>query len=211
MLSAPGGGETVTFAAIVAAGYLLGSCPWGYWLVRLFHGEDVRNQGSGATGASNVWRAYGPRLGLAVLALDVLKGFVPAFVGVHQVSTLCGILAGAAAMAGHYRPPFLGFRKGGKMVATAGGVVIAVAPWVALTVAAIWMITFGLTRYTSVASILAAVALPIAAVAFGYPPEVIAFCGISTLAIVWLHRGNLRRLRAGTENRFQRRSPAAQS
>jgi glycerol-3-phosphate acyltransferase PlsY len=210
MLPAPGG-ETLTFAAIVAAGYLLGSCPWGYWLVRLFHGEDVRSQGSGATGASNVWRAYGPRLGLVVLALDVLKGFVPAFVGVHQVSTLCGILAGAAAMAGHYRPAFLRFRKGGKMVATAGGVVIAVAPWVALAAAAIWLLAFALTRYTSVASVVAAFALPVAAVAFGYPAEVIAFTAVSTLAIVWLHRGNLRRLRAGTENRFRRRSPAALS
>jgi glycerol-3-phosphate acyltransferase PlsY len=205
------GGETLTFAAIVAAGYLLGSCPWGYWLVRLFHGEDVRSQGSGATGASNVWRAYGPRLGIAVLGLDVLKGFLPAFVGVHEISTLCGILAGAAAMAGHYRPPFLRFRKGGKMVATAGGVVIAVAPWVALAAAAIWLVAFALTRYTSVASIAAAFALPVAAVGFGYPAEVIAFTAASTLAIVWLHRGNLRRLRAGTENRFRRRSPAALS
>jgi glycerol-3-phosphate acyltransferase PlsY len=205
------GGETVTFVVIVAAGYLLGSCPWGYWLVRLFHGEDVRSQGSGATGASNVWRAYGPRLGLAVLALDVLKGFVPAFVGVHEVSTLCGILAGAAAMAGHYRPPFLRFRKGGKMVATAGGVIIAVAPWVALAIMAVWLATFAVTRYTSVASIVSAFALPVAAWAFGYPPEVIAFAGVSAVAIIWLHRGNLRRLRAGTENRFHRRSPAAQS
>ena len=210
MLPAPGG-ETVTFAAIVAAGYLLGSCPWGYWLVRLFHGADVRSHGSGATGASNVWRAYGPRLGIAVLLLDVLKGFVPAFVGVHQVSTLCGILAGAAAMAGHYRPAFLGFRKGGKMVATAGGVVIAVAPWVALAIAAVWLVTFALTRYTSVASIVSAFALPLAAWGFGYPDEVIAFTLISAAAIVWLHRGNLRRLRAGTENRFRRRSRAALS
>jgi glycerol-3-phosphate acyltransferase PlsY len=206
MLSVPGGGETLTFAAIVAAGYLLGSCPWGYWLVRLFHGADVRSQGSGATGASNVWRAYGPKLGLAVLLLDVLKGFIPAFVGVHEVSTLCGILAGAAAMAGHYRPLFLRFRKGGKMVATAGGVMIAVAPWVAVTVAALWLVTFAITRYTSVASIVSAFALPIAAVAFGYPDEVIAFTAIAAVAIVWLHRGNLRRLKAGTENRFHRRS-----
>ena len=179
--------------------------------MRLFRGEDVWRQGSGATGASNVWRAYGPRLGLAVLALDVLKGFVPAFVGVHQVSTLCGILAGAAAMAGHYRPPFLRFAKGGKMVATAGGVAIAVAPWVALVVAAIWLVTFALTRYTSVASIVSASALPIAAVAFGYPAEVIAFTAISAVAVIWLHRGNLRRLRAGTEHRFRGRRPAALS
>jgi glycerol-3-phosphate acyltransferase PlsY len=211
MLTVPGGRETVKFALIVAAGYLLGSCPWGYWLVRLFHGADVRSQGSGATGASNVWRAYGPRLGITVALLDVLKGFIPAFVGVHEVSTLCGILAGAAAMAGHYRPVFLGFKRGGKMVATAGGVVIAVAPWVALVVAALWLVTFAITRYTSVASIVAAFALPLAAWAFGYPNESIAFTAIAAVAIIWLHRGNLKRLRAGTENRFHRRSQATVS
>jgi glycerol-3-phosphate acyltransferase PlsY len=201
----------VTFAAIVLAGYLLGSCPWGYWLVFLLRGEDVRRQGSGATGASNVWRAYGARIGLVVLALDVLKGFIPAFVGLHEVSPLCGILAGAAAMAGHARPLFLRFEKGGKMVATAGGVVIAVAPWAALIIGGVWLVTFALTRYTSVASIVSAVALPLAAAALGYPAAVIAFTAISAAAIVWLHRGNLRRLRAGTENRFRLRRSAALS
>ena len=166
-------------------------------------GEDVRRQGSGATGASNVWRAYGRTARARRSRLDVLKGFVPAFVGLHEVSALCGILAGAAAMAGHARPLFLRFAKGGKMVATAGGVVIAVAPWVALAIGVVWLATFALTRYTSVASIVSAVALPLAAAAFGYPAEVIAFTAISAAAIVWLHRGNLRRLRAGTENRFR--------
>jgi len=71
----------MTFAGIVAAGYLLGSCPWGYWLVRLFRGEDVRRRGSGAIGASNVWRAYGRRRGHARGCPDTQKGFVPAVVG----------------------------------------------------------------------------------------------------------------------------------
>jgi glycerol-3-phosphate acyltransferase PlsY len=146
-----------------------------------------------------------------VLALDVLKGFVPAFVGLHQVSTLCGILAGAAAMAGHYRPIFLRFRRGGKMVATACWVVLAVGPWVALAIAAVWLVTFAVTRYTSVASIVSAFALPLAAWGFGYPTEVVVFTAVSAVAVVWLHRGNLRRLRAGTENKFRRRSRAALS
>ena len=119
----------MTFAGIVVFGYLLGSCPWGYWLVRVFHHADVRKLGSGSIGASNVWRAYGPQARRSRSSLlDVLKGFVPAFVGVLAVSHLCGILAGAAAMAGHARPLFLRFEKGGKMVATGGGVVIAIAP-----------------------------------------------------------------------------------
>jgi glycerol-3-phosphate acyltransferase PlsY len=201
----------VTFAGIVAFGYLLGSCPWGYWLVRIFRGEDVRSRGSGATGASNVWRTYGPRLGLAVMALDVLKGFVPALVGVLAVSNLCGILAGAAAMAGHARPVFLRFARGGKMVATAGGVLFAVAPWVAVVAGAVWLATFAISRYPSVASIVSAIALPIAAVALGYDVSVIVFAALAGVAIIVLHRSNLRRLRAGTENRVRLRGTAHQT
>ena len=200
----------MTFALVVAAGYLAGSCPWGYWLPRLFRGEDVRKHGSGAIGGSNVWRTYGRSLAIPVILLDALKGFAPAFAGVHWVSHLCGILAGAAAMAGHVRPLFLRFAKGGKMVATGGGVLCAVCPWVALVVAGIWAATFLISRYTSLASIVSAFALPVMTVVFGYPWPVIAFAGITGAAVVFLHRGNLRRLRAGTENRFRglRRRPA---
>jgi len=198
----------VTFAAIVAFGYLLGSCPWGYWLVRVFRGEDVRRHGSGGIGASNVWRAYGRRLGIPVVALDTLKGFVPALVGVLLVSHLCGILAGAAAMLGHARPIYLRFEKGGKMVATAGGVLFAVAPLVALAIGGLWLLVFELSRYTSLASIVAAVALPLVAFALGSGLPVIVFTAVTGLAIVFLHRANLRRLRAGTENRFGLRRTA---
>jgi glycerol-3-phosphate acyltransferase PlsY len=199
----------LTFAAIVVAGYLLGSCPWGYWLVRIFRGEDVRRHGSGGIGASNVWRGYGRRLGIPVVLLDALKGFAPALVGVLAVSHLCGILAGAAAMLGHARPLWLRFEKGGKMVATAGGVLFAVCPWVALAVGALWIATFLIGRYASVASIVAALALPLVAWATGYPLVVVVFCGLAGLGIVVLHRANLKRLRAGTEHRFRFRGPAS--
>jgi acyl phosphate:glycerol-3-phosphate acyltransferase len=200
----------VTFALIVVAGYLAGSCPWGYWLPRIFRGEDVRRHGSGSIGASNVWRTYGRGLALPVLALDALKGFAPALAGVLLVSHLCGILAGAAAMAGHARPLYLRFERGGKMVATAGGVLFAVAIWAALALGAIWIATFVLTRYTSVASVASAVSLPVLVIAFGYPWPVIAYAVLTGAAIIFLHRANLRRLRAGTENRFRglRRRPA---
>jgi glycerol-3-phosphate acyltransferase PlsY len=138
-----------------------------------------------------------------VIALDVLKGFAPAFVGVILVSHLCGILAGAAAMLGHARPLYLRFEKGGKMVATGGGVLFAVCGWVALAAGGIWIATFLLSRYTSVASVVSAVALPVLAVVFGYPWPVIAFASVTGASIVFLHRANLRRLRAGTENRFR--------
>ncbi len=198
----------MTFAAIVAFGYLLGSCPWGYWLVRIFRGEDVRRRGSGGIGASNVWRLYGRRLGLPVVVLDILKGFVPALLGVLLVSHLCGILAGAAAMLGHARPLYLRFEKGGKMVATGGGVLFAVAPLVALVAGGVWLLTFALSRYTSLAAIVSAVALPVVAAVLGYPLPVILFTLCAAAAVVFLHRSNLRRLRAGTENRFHYRRPA---
>src|SRR5947209_9115610 len=161
----------MTFAAVVVLGYLLGSCPWGYWLVRLIRHEDIRTVGSGNIGATNVWRTYGRWLGVPVVLLDTLKGFIPALVGVLLVSPphLAGICAGAAAMLGHWRPLFLRFAKGGKMVATCGGVFFAVAFWVAITAGLLWLAVFLVIRYASVASILAGIALPIAAAIYGYP------------------------------------------
>jgi glycerol-3-phosphate acyltransferase PlsY len=202
----------LTFALIVVAGYLAGSCPWGYWLPLVFRGEDVRRHGSGSIGGSNVWRTYGRSLGIPVIALDALKGFAPALAGAIVVSHLCGILAGAAAMLGHARPLYLRFEKGGKMVATGGGVLFAVCGWVALAAGVIWAATFLLSRYTSLASVVSAVSLPVLAVAFGYPWPVIAFAAVTGASVVFLHRANLRRLRAGTENRFRGlRRPAGPS
>lgn len=194
----------MSFAAVVVLGYLLGSCPWGYWLVRLVKHEDIRRVGSGNIGATNVWRTYGRVLGIPVVLLDTLKGFVPALVAMLFVSPhhLAGVIAGAAAMLGHWRPLFLRFAKGGKMVATCGGVFFGVAIWVAVTAGLVWLTTFLVFRYASVASILAGIALPIAAIVYGYPLSVILFAAAAAGAILFLHRANLRRLRAGTESRF---------
>jgi glycerol-3-phosphate acyltransferase PlsY len=198
----------VSFAAVVVLGYLLGSCPWGYWLVRLVKHEDIRKVGSGNIGATNVWRTYGRRLGVPVVLLDVLKGFVPALLGTMYVSPLAGIVAGAAAMLGHWRPLFLRFERGGKMVATCGGVFFGVAVWVALSAGLAWLLVFLTTRYASLASIVAGIALPVFALIYGYPTEVVVFGAIAAGAILFLHRANLGRLRAGTENRFHFRRPA---
>ena len=194
----------MSFVAVVLFGYLLGSCPWGYWLVRAVKHEDIRQVGSGNIGATNVWRTYGKSLGIPVVFLDALKGYIPALVAMQFVSPpyLAGIAAGGAAMLGHWRPLYLRFAKGGKMVATCGGVFFGVAPWVALAAGVVWLVAFVAFRYASVASILAGVTLPVAAVAFGYPISVIVFALAAFGAILFLHRGNLRRLRAGTESRF---------
>jgi len=200
----------MTFAGLVVLGYLLGSCPWGYWLVLLVKHEDIRKVGSGNIGASNVWRTYGRWLGVPVVVLDTLKGFIPAVLGMLLVYPhhLSGICAGAAAMLGHWRPLFLRFAKGGKMVATCGGVFFGVAIWVALTAGLVWLAVFVTTRYASVASVVAGIALPVAAALYGYPISVVLFGVAAAGAIVYLHWGNLRRLRAGTEHRFHLRRTA---
>ena len=190
-------------AALVAAGYVSGSLTWGYWLVRIFRGEDIRTKGSGNIGASNVLRVYGAKLGLPAMVLDTAKGFAPAFAATMVVGHGAGVLAGAAAMLGHWRPLFLGFKRGGKMVATAGGAFFGVAPLVALCGAGIWLVVFGLTRYASVASMTAAASLALSAWLLGEPWPVIAFGGAAGVGVVFLHRANIARLRRGEENRFK--------
>jgi glycerol-3-phosphate acyltransferase PlsY len=200
----------VAFAGLVLLGYLLGSCPWGYWLVLLVRHEDIRRTGSGNIGATNVWRTYGWKLGLPVVILDTLKGYVPALLGMLYVSPhhLSGIIAGAAAMLGHWRPLFLRFARGGKMVATCGGVFFGVAPLVAFTAGVVWILAFLVFRYASVASILAGLALPVFAIVYGEPLSVVVFGALAFAAILFLHRANVGRLRAGTENRFAFRRTA---
>src|SRR5262249_14565508 len=177
-----------TWGVFAIAGYLAGSLPFGYWLVRLTKGVDIRTVGSGNIGASNVWRTYGRRLGLLVVLLDTAKGFVPALTGTLVHSQTAGVVAGAAAMLGHWRPLFLRFAKGGKMVATTGGAFLGVAPAVGGIAAGIWLLLFAITRYASVASIGAALSLPFVAAALGFDWSVIAFGALAGVGVLVLHR-----------------------
>jgi glycerol-3-phosphate acyltransferase PlsY len=192
-------------ALLVTGGYLAGSLPFGYWLVRALRDVDIRTVGSGNIGATNVWRTFGPALGLPVVLLDTLKGLVPALVGMLVAGSLWGVLAGAAAMLGHSRPLFLRFERGGKMVATCGGAFFGVAPLVAVTALASWIIIFLLLRYASVASIVAGLLLAPLAVGLGEPWPVWGFGAIAGIAVLVLHRANLQRLVRGKEHRFQLR------
>src|SRR5213595_1674877 len=193
---------------LVAAGYVLGSMPWGYWLPWLVKHDDVRRRGSGNIGGTNVWRVYGWRLGLPVIFLDTAKGFAPALVATLVVSHLAGVLAGAAAMLGHWRPLFLRWQRGGKMVATCGGAFLGVAPVVGGIGAGVWILVFLLFRYASLASMLAALSLPVIAVLLGEPWPVVAFAAFAAVAVILLHRANIARLRSGTESRFRFRRTA---
>src|SRR5881227_2606005 len=164
--------------------------PWGYWLVRLVKRDDIRRHGSGNVGGTNVWRVYGWRLGLPVVLLDTLKGFAPALVATLTVSHLAGVLAGGAAMLGHWRPLFLRWQRGGKMVATCGGAFLGVAPIVGGIGAGVWILCFLAFRYASLASMVGACSLPVAAALIGEPWPVIAFAAFAAVAVVVLHRAN---------------------
>ena len=199
----------MTEALAVLGGYLLGSMPFGYWVPRLLRGEDIRTKGSGNVGASNVFRVYGRSLGIPVAALDMAKGFAAALLGLWAGGALIGVLAAGAAMIGHARPVFLRFEKGGKMVATAGGAALALAPLALLCCVGLWLLVFVVTRYASLASIVAALGLAVFVVVFGYPWPVVAFGVAGAVAVIALHRQNIRRLVGGTEHRFElRRSPS---
>ena len=135
---------------------------------------------------------------------------MPVLIATLAVGHVAGALAGGAAMLGHWRPLFLGFAKGGKMVATCGGALLGLAPVVGLAGALVWIAVFAVTRYASVASIIAALSLPVSALILEEPWPVLVFVSAAALGVLILHRGNLARLRAGTETRTHlRRKPAA--
>jgi acyl phosphate:glycerol-3-phosphate acyltransferase len=194
-------------ALLTVIGYVAGSMPWGYWLVRIFKGTDIRTVGSGNIGGTNVWRVYGKKLGLPVVLLDALKGFVPALVATKIEGHGAGVLAGGAAMLGHWRPMFLRWQRGGKMVATCGGAFLGVAPLVGGVAAGVWIVVFLALRYASVSSIVAAASLPLWSWLLGYPWPVTAFAGFAAVGVALLHRANVGRLIRGEENRFRFRRP----
>jgi len=185
--------------------------PWGYWLPRAVAGVDIRTVGSGNTGATNVWRTFGFKLGLAVALLDIAKGVAAALVGRWLGDDLVAVLAGVAALAGHWRPLFMRFTRGGKIVATTGGVALAVAFFPALAAAGTWIVVFLAARYASLASMVAALSLPLYTLLLRPSWPVVAFTGGAAVAIVVLHRSNIARLLAGTEHRIElrRRRPGA--
>ena len=190
--------------------YLLGSIPTGYLLVRAFHGEDVRTTGSGNIGATNVARSGSKGLGIATLLLDVLKGVLAVAVAKHFAQTLgfpsgydLEAVAGLVAVIGHIFPVWLGFR-GGKGVATAFGVFLALMPLTAVIALLIFAVVFALTRYVSLASMVAAVSLGILCVVMDSRRRLIVdlvYLAMPLLVVV-KHHGNISRLMAHTEPRF---------
>jgi glycerol-3-phosphate acyltransferase PlsY len=198
----------VTEVVLVAAAYLAGSLPFGYWLVRVLRGQDIRTLGSRNTGATNVWRNCGWKLGVATLVLDVAKGALPVLAARHWSGTGTAALAGIVAMLGHGYPVLLGF-GGGKGVATGAGASLALFPWGVLVAVAVFALALVTLRFVSVASMLGGAAFLVAAVAFGSDWPVIAFAALAFVFVAYRHRANIGRLRAGTEPRARlRRAPS---
>ncbi len=202
-----------TLAVVAASSYLMGSIPFGYILVRLFQGIDVRSIGSGNIGATNVARTGGKKLAIVTLLLDAFKGWLPVFLVLHipcvhkgsvtELHTLA-TLAALAAVLGHMFPVWLGF-KGGKGVATGLGVFLALAPLAVLIAVALFAVVVAFTRYVSLGSIVAAAAFPVALWWLerdAFPPAALALCAAVALLVIVRHHQNIGRLLAGTESRF---------
>ena len=187
---------------MVLSAYLIGSIPTGLIFGKLIWKKDLRRLGSRNIGATNAWRVIGKKAGVLIFLLDFLKGQIGALLGLLILGTPSAmVLAGFFAIVGHVFPLFLGF-KGGKGVATAVGVLAMLMPKIMAIVVVVWLVLVLLTRYVSVASIAAAVLTPILAACFKVPDVFFAFALASAVVIVWRHRENLARLKAGRENRF---------
>ncbi|NBS05811.1 MAG: glycerol-3-phosphate 1-O-acyltransferase [Verrucomicrobia bacterium] len=183
--------------------FFLGSLPFGHWLA-LFFNVDLRKQGSGNTGATNVSRVLGKKWGYLVFALDFAKGWLPVFFSGHlgNLSDPWVVASGGCAVLGHVFTPWLGFR-GGKGVATSAGILVGLSPWVALGVGILWWIIFQLSRTVSVASLGAATAFPILVAWLSPQRAALQWASLGLAGLVWLrHRDNIQRIFQGKEKRF---------
>jgi len=197
-------------AVAVVLSYVSGSIPAAY-LAGTWSGVDLRAHGSGNLGATNVLRVLGPRIGMLVFAVDIAKGalpvrLLPPLTGMSgDTRTWIGVACGVAAIVGHIRPVFLGFGKGGKGVATACGVFLALAPIEAALSLLIFTVVVLASGYVSLASLTAASALPVLlGASLGVRSPLFAVGVLTTVFVFWTHRANIQRLRAGTEYRFGR-------
>lgn len=179
-------------------GYLVGSIPIGFLVVRQLYRIDIRRYGSGNIGFTNVFRTAGLAPGLVVLAGDILKGVLAVLLGQWLGGETAGMLGGLAAIAGHNWSLFLRF-SGGRGVATGAGVFLALAPKVLAVAALIWVLTVACTRYVSLGSILGAISVPISVLIFHDSALLFVFGLLAAAFVIYRHRPNIKRLLNGTE------------
>jgi glycerol-3-phosphate acyltransferase PlsY len=208
----------VRLALAFIGSYLLGSIPAAYIAGRA-RGIDLRKHGSGNLGATNVIRVLGARMGLLVFAFDMLKGavpvmFFPRWVPVEVMPMhdplVFGILCGVFAIAGHTRPVFLGLGKGGKGVATAAGVFLALAPVQATLALLVFIVVLWSSGYVSLGSLTSATLLPVLlGLTVGVRSPLFVISALIAVFVFWTHRANIQRLRTGQEHQFGKKGKAA--
>lgn len=209
--------DYLPFVATAVCAYLLGSIPTGYLAGRV-KGVDIRKVGSGNIGATNVFRFLGKPMGVAVLLIDALKGYLSCTLLVDVTASLGStptqatrgqliVVAGICAVLGHNYTCWLRF-KGGKGIATSAGVLLAWVPAALAIIALTWVVLFATTRYVSIASIGAAAVLPFASWFTGSGPLMTVVTSCLSVMAIYKHRSNIQRLMAGTEHRFSPRRDA---
>lgn len=206
---------------LIAFAYFCGAVPFGYWAGKM-KGIDIRQHGSGNIGATNVLRVLGKKVGIPVFILDMLKGFVPTLLAGWWMTAKCGadtntatltaVLCAAAAVLGHTYTFWLGF-KGGKGVATTAGSLLGLAPLALLIGLVVWFIVFRMSRYVALASIIAAIVIPLSmavimTVQGTWNYVLLVFGLVMGVLVIVRHRSNIARMLAGTENRFDKKSKA---
>lgn len=184
-----------------AAGYLVGSIPFGYLVGRYVRGIDIREYGSGNIGTTNAFRVLGRGAGTIVFIGDMLKGLVPVWLGGLAGNPELSLVAGIAAVLGHNYSIFLGF-KGGRGVATSAGAALGLVPLALVGSVVVWVVGVAGSRYVSLGSILAAISLPVFTLIGPYPVSYLVFSIIAAFLIIYGHRPNIRRLWAGKEPRL---------
>lgn len=198
---------------LAGAAYLLGATPTSLWVGRVVFGVDLRREGSGNLGATNVLRVLGWKPALPVVLVDIAKGWIPVALfplAVPEAPAGWLLVWGAAAIVGHVYSFWAGFR-GGKGIATSTGVFLALAPWAVLVGFVVWTGVVLATRYVSLGSMAAALALPVAVLATPHRggESTIWFTVALAAFVVWAHRANVGRLLRGEENRFGRKEPSS--
>ncbi len=195
----------IALIVVIIFSYLIGSIPTGYLIVKAKTGKDIREIGSGSTGATNVKRVLGKKWFITVMVLDAIKGALPVFIAKTFIPDDLGIYAVVAAICviiGHSKPIFLQF-KGGKSVASGVGTIIALNWMVGILIAIIWAIITYITRYVSVGSIIVVAISPILMYYFKNPVFYTIYCAIAAVYIIYLHRQNIQRLIKGEENKVR--------
>ena len=194
--------EIAAFVGMLLVAYVIGSIPFGLIVGKLFYHVDVRERGSGNVGTTNVFRVLGTKAGIAVFFCDVLKGFVPAFIAAYFFNPWYAIFIAAAPVVGHMYSVFLK-GKGGKGVATGAGVVLALLPLAFVVIIVVWLLLILVTRYVSLASLVATALVPVFVFALDDPLPYKIAAVLVTVTIYWAHRGNISRLIHGTEHRVK--------